>query len=417
MRPSSRLFTALLVALALPRPAFGQSLPEVPPEAAGFSAAGIARVDSAMEAYVSAHKLPGIVVAIARQGKLAHWKAFGLRSVEGNDPMRPDDLFRIYSMTKPITSTAAMILVEEGRIGLDDPVATYLPMFEQVKVWTPQGLVAPHRPMTIRDLLRHTSGLTYGLFGNTPVDSLYRKANPESTAQSLAGLMDRLARLPLLGHPGEIWNYGYSTDVLGRIVEVVSGRPLDRFFAERIFKPLGMTHSFFEVPPAQRGRFTGYYAQPAPGKFFLADSPDTGTFTRHHKLFSGGGGLVSSASDYLRFAQMILNGGTLDGVRVLKKETVTAMLTNQVPMRLVPISLGGNALEGQGFGLGFAVRVTPGDPLLGPVGNAGWGGYANTFFWVDPQNQLTGLIMTQYFPFQAYPIESEFRHLVYGALK
>lgn len=416
MRYTLRAAVMLALVAAPPRVAAGQALPEVRPETVGLSATGIARLDSAMAAYVSGKKLPGIVVAIARDGKLAHWKAFGLRSVEANDPMRPDDLFRIMSMTKPITTTAAMILVEERKLELDEPVARYLPAFRDLKVWTPDGLVPPRRPMTVRDLMRHTSGLTYGLFGNTPVDSLYRKEDPYNKATSLADFVDRLARLPLVGHPGEVWNYGHSTDVLGRIVEVVSGMPLDRFFEERIFKRLGMRNTFFEVPPQKRARFVGYYALSAPGRFFLADSPDSGSFTRPPRLFSGGGGLVSSASDYLRFAQMILDGGKLDGVRLLRAETVDDMLKNQVPASLIPISVGGKTLEGNGFGLGFSIRVEPGDPLLGPVGLAGWGGYANTFFWIDPQNRLIGLILTQFFPFQAYPIESEFRRLVYESL-
>jgi CubicO group peptidase (beta-lactamase class C family) len=416
MRLTLRVAVMFALVAAPPRGAVGQALPEVRPELVGLSATGMARLDSAMAAYISGKKLPGIVIAVARNGKLAHWKAFGLRSVEANDPMRPDDLFRIMSMTKPITTTAAMMLVEEQKLELDEPVARYIPAFRNVKVWTPDGLVPPHRPMTVRDLMRHTSGLTYGLFGNTPVDSMYRKDDPSNRATSLADLMDRLARLPLVDHPGEAWNYSYSTDVLGRIVEVVSGMPLDRFFEERIFKRLGMRNTFFEVPSQRRPRFVGYYALPAPGRFFLADSPDTGSFTRPPKLFAGGSGLVSSASDYLRFAQMILNGGKLDGTRLLRAETVDEMLKNQIPAGLVPIRVGSNVLEGTGFGFGFSIAVESRDPRLGPVGLAGWGGYANTFFWIDPQNRLIGLILTQFFPFQAYPIESEFRRLVYGAM-
>ncbi len=391
-----------------------QGLPLAPPGKAGFSVAGMARLDSAMLAYVAGGKLPGLVVAVAKGGRLAHWKAFGLRSVETKAPMEPNDLFRIYSMTKPITSAAAMILVDEGKVGLDDPVARYLPEFGEVKVWTRDGLVPPRRPMTVRDLLRHTSGLTYGLFGETPVDSLVRKMG-EST--SLADQTAQLARLPLVGQPGEVWNYSLSTDVVGRLVEVVSGLPLDRFFEERIFMPLKMKDSFFQVPADKRGRFTGHYARVANGRFALADSPDSGNFTRAPKVLSGGGGLVSTASDYLRFAQMILNGGELDGVRLLRPGTVTEMLRNQLPGEMVPAVGTLMKLEGTGFGLGFNVIVNGRDPLRGSNGTASWAGIANTYFFIDPVTRVIGLVMTQFSPFGAYGIDTDFRHLVYGALQ
>jgi CubicO group peptidase (beta-lactamase class C family) len=405
-----------LLLCALGPAAQAQWLPQAQPAQKGFSAKGLARLDSAMQAYITDGKLPGIVVAVAKDGRLAHLKAFGLRSVEAKDPMETSDLFRIYSMTKPIASAGAMILVEEGRLGLDDPVSRYVPAFGEVKVWTRDGPVPPRRPITVRDLLRHTSGLTYGIFGETPVDSLYRKANPDGSAADLADLTARLSALPLIGQPGEVWNYGYNTDVVGRIVEVVSGTSLDRFLEERLFRPLGMKDTFFEVPPEKRSRFTGYYARPAPGRFYLADSPDTGSYTRPAKVLSGGGGLVSSTADYLRFAQMILNGGELDGVRVLKAATVTEMLRNQLPGELVP-ALGGARLEGTGFGLGFNVIVNGKDPLRGHNGTGSWGGYANTFFFIDPVSRVIGIVMTQFFPFAAYPLEGDFRRLVNQAVQ
>ncbi|MFN0178424.1 MAG: serine hydrolase domain-containing protein [Gemmatimonadales bacterium] len=403
-----------LLLLVLLAPAAGsQGLPTERPEKVGLSTAGLARVDSAMRAYVTGGKLAGIVVAVAKDGRLAHWKAFGLRSVEAKDPMEPSDLFRIYSMTKPITSTAVMILVEDGKLGLDDPVAKHLPEFAGVKVWTRDGLVPPRRHMTVRDLLRHTSGLTYGFFGQTPVDSLYR-AMPTPT--SLADLIAKLAGLPLVGHPGEVWSYSYSTDVLGRIVEVVSGQSLDRFFEERIFVPLKMRDSFFQVPADKRSRLTGHYALPAPGRFVLADSPDTGNYTRPAAVLSGGGGLVSTAADYLRFAQMILNGGELDGARVLQSGTVVEMLRNQLAGEMVP-AVGPQVLQGTGFGLGFNLIVNGKDPLRGGNGTASWAGIANTYFFIDPNTQLIGLVLTQFSPFGRYPIEVEFRQLVNRALR
>jgi len=415
MRSTTR-WASLRLAVLVPTVAAGQALPRTSPESARLTTAGVARLDSAMQAYVSGGKLPGLVIAVARDGKVAHWKAFGLRRTEPRAPMEPNDLFRIYSMTKPITSAAIMMLVDGGQLELDDPVAKHITAFGGVKVWTSSGLVAPHRPMTVRDLLRHTSGLTYGLFGETPVDSLYRRANLQNPKLDLQGLVTELAKLPLIGHPGEVWNYGYRTDVLGRLVEIASGMPLDRFFEDRIFRPLGMKDTFFEVPADKRGRFTGYYARIPSGGFLLSDSPDTGGFTRRPKLLSGGGGLVSTATDYLRFAQMMLNGGELDGVRLLRRETAESMSRNQLPDALIPLRVGSWVLEGTGFGFGFSVLVRPPDRSEGPAGRAGWGGYANTFFWIDPANRLIGLILTQFFPFQAYPIEEEFRRLVYQAL-
>lgn len=411
--PHPLLLVLLGVSLQAPG-APGQGLPVASPESVKLTASGLTRIDSAMSAYVESGKLPGIVVAVARDGRLAHWKAFGLRSIEHNDPMEPDDLFRIYSMTKPVTSVAMMLLVEEGLVGLEDPVSKYLPAFAGVKVWSPDGPRNPRRPMTIRDLLQHTSGLTYGAFGETPADSAYRKAGVLEPRWSITELMDQLARLPLVGHPGEIWNYGFSTDVAGRIIEVVSGMPLDRFLAQRIFGPLKMTDTFFEVPPEKRSRLTGYYALSA-GRPALLDSPDTGNYTRRPPLFSGGGGLASTVPDYLRFAQMLLNGGELDGVRLLRPETVAGMLENQLPAELIPIRVGELTLAGTGFGLGFSVVVDSGQ--FNDKGRAGWAGYANTFFWIDPSRRVIAMVFAQSFPFNALPLEPDFRRLVYQALR
>ncbi len=407
------IWSSLGLAPTLVTTALSQGLPAAQPGRLGLSAAGLARLDSVMQVYVTDGKLAGLVVAVAKDGRLAHLEAFGLRSVEAKDPMETSDLFRIYSMTKPITSTAAMILVEEGKIGLDDPVAKYLPAFGGVKVWTREGLVPPRRPMTVRDLLRHTSGLTYGFFGETPVDSMYRRIPPPA---NLADLTDKLAKLPLVGHPGEVWNYSYSTDVLGRVVEVASGQSLDRFFEERIFVPLKMKDAFFQVPAEKRSRLTGNYSRPAPGRFLLVDSPDSGNYTRPPKMLSGGGGLVASTADYLRFAQMILNGGELDGTRLLKSGTVVEMLRNQLPGEMVPAVGALMRLDGTGFGLGFNVIVNGRDPLRGSNGTASWAGIANTYFFIDPVTKVIGVLMTQFNPFAAYPIEDEFRHLVYRAL-
>lgn len=396
-----------------------QGLPTTTATGAGLSAVGLARLDSAMGALVKEQKLPGIVVAVARNGRVAHWKAFGSRVTDPADPMERTDLFRIYSMTKPIASTGLMILVEEGKVGLEDPVSKYVPEFGAVKVWTAAGPVAPKRQMTVRDLLRHTSGLTYGLFGTSHVDSLYLKARPSENAKDLADLMTRLAALPLVAEPGTVFNYGFSTDVAGRIIEVASGMTLDRFLAARVFEPLKMPDTFFEVPVAKRNRFTGYYARPAAmNRWFLADSPDSGSYTKPAVVLSGGGGLVSSTPDYLRFMQMLLNGGELDGVRILKRKTVAAMLRNQLPGEAVPINFSANdSIRVVGFGLGFAVVVDAVNRSMGSVGNAAWGGYANTFFFIDPAEKLSAVVMTQFFPFGAHDLDATFRRLVYRSLQ
>lgn len=407
----------LLLLLFAARVLSAQGLPSTTPAAAGLSPAGLARLDSAMAALVAAQKLPGIVIAVARNGRVAHWKAFGNRVVAPADPMERTDLFRIYSMTKPIVTTGLMILVEEGKVRLEDPVSKYIPEFGGVKVWTPTGLVEPNRPITVRDLLRHTSGLTYGFFGTSHVDSLYLKAQPSEKAKDLADLVSRLAALPLLAQPGTVFNYGFSTDVAGRVIEVVSGMPLDRYLAARVTGPLKMPDTFFEVPAEKRSRFTGYYARPASG-WFLADSPDSGTYTKPAKVLSGGGGLVSSTPDYLRFMQMILNGGELDGVRILQRKTVAAMLRNQLPGEAVPINISANdSVRVVGFGLGFAVTVDVENRSMGSVGTGAWGGYANTFFCVDPKEKLSAVVMTQFFPFGAHDLDGTFRRLVYAALK
>jgi CubicO group peptidase (beta-lactamase class C family) len=410
------LVRPLALLLLAARALSAQGLPASTPASAGLSPAGLARLDSAMKALVAEQKLPGIVVAVARNGRVAHWKAFGNRVVNPADPMERTDLFRIHSMTKPIVTTGLMILVEEGKVRLEDPVSKYVPEFGAVKVWTPTGLVEPNRPITVRDLLRHTSGLTYGFFGATHVDSLYLKEQPSEKAKDLADLMTRLAALPLLAQPGTVFNYGFSTDVVGRVIEVASGMTLDRYLAARVLGPLKMPDTFFEVPAEKRSRFTGYYAKPATG-WFLADSPDSGTYTKPAKVLSGGGGLVSSTPDYLRFMQMILNGGELDGARILSRKSVAAMLRNQLPGEAVPISFAANdTIRVVGFGLGFAVVVDAENRSMGSVGNASWGGYANTFFFVDPKEKLSAVVMTQFFPFAAHDLDGIFRRLVYKAL-
>jgi CubicO group peptidase (beta-lactamase class C family) len=327
-------------------------------------------------------------------------------------------------MTKPITTVAAMMLLEEGKHQLDDPVANYLPEFKDVMVYGEGGAsVKPKSPMTVRHLMSHTAGLTYGLFGNTEVDKLYRAANLLSGDLTLAEFSKKIAALPLMFHPGEGWNYGVNTDVLGRLVEVWSGLTLDEFFRQRIFKPLGMNDTGFDVPAAKLERFTTNYqwgASPfaigeGAGKRIVADHPSKSTYARPAKFFSGGGGLVSTAQDYLRFCQMLLNGGALDGVRLLSPKSIQLMTMEHTKGVRLPLA-GVTLAKGAGFGLGFQVVTdVAAQQRLGSVGTFDWSGAASTSFFIDPHEQLIGIAMTQKFPFDAR-LAVEFRTAVYQAI-
>lgn len=393
-------------------------LPLASPADVGMSAEALERIRPAMQAYVDDGRVPGVMTLVARNGRIVHWDAVGMRVLEDGDPLERDDVFRIYSMTKPVTSVAIMMLVEEGRLGLEHPVADYIPEFADVRVLNDAGERVPaDTPVTIEHLLTHTSGLTYGFFGDTPVDSLYRASGVFQGAEGLEDFVARVMELPLLAQPGDRWNYGVSTDVLGRVVEVVSGQPFDAFVEERILEPLAMEDTGFQVPGGDRGRFVANYAR-TPDGLRLLDSPTDGEYTRAPTWLSGGGGLVSTASDYVRFAQMLLQGGELDGVRILQEETVTAMGTNQLPEAMVPIDAVGYLSPGYGFGLGFAVLVDAGaTPEPDVNGIIRWAGAANTFFWIDPANELIGMAWTQFNPFAIEPLEREFQTLVYGALE
>ena len=403
---------------------------EVDAAEAGFATDRLARIDRHFAKYVDDGRLPGWLIAVARGGRLAHLSAYGKRDVESGAPVETDTLWRIYSMTKPITSVAAMMLYEEGAFELKDPIHRWIPSFKDAQVYR-QGstLNAVTEPMTepirIWHLLTHTSGLTYGFHHAHPVDAMYRNAGYEWGAppgKDLAAACDDWAALPLLFQPGSEWNYGVSTDVLGRIVEVASGMSLDAFFQTRIFEPLGMSETGFFVDEAEHDRIGGLYVRnPADGKAIRYDAMGNAALSKP-TLFSGGGGLVSSAHDYHRFAQMLLRGGELDGVRLLGTRTVEYMTENHLP--------GGASLEefgrplfsettfaGMGFGLGFSVLENAAEnKVLGSVGEFAWGGAASTAFWVDPVEDLTALFFTQLLPSSTYPIRTQLKALVYQAL-
>ncbi len=349
--------------------------------------------------------------------------ALGLRDIDGKKPMQEDTIFRIYSMTKPVASTALMMLHDESKIELDAPASKYLPELKGLKVFVKSTADGPEledakREVTVRDLLRHTSGLDVRFaFGSTPVDQMYQKAGVLNPAGTLADMTKKLGEIPLLYQPGTKWNYSVSVDVLGRIVEVVSGKPFDAFVDERICRPLDMHDTGFYVPAEKLERFATNYGPKDGGGLTAIDSPETSAYRKQPVLLSGGGGgLVSTARDYARFCQMFVNGGELNGKRLLKAETVQMMIRNQLPESAIPIALLGLKLDGIGFGLGFSVRVSK-TPFVSAraLGEYGWSGAASTHFWIAPKDELIVIVLQQYMPFSPI-LELTVKPLVYDAI-
>jgi CubicO group peptidase (beta-lactamase class C family) len=379
----------------------------------GLDPARLERLEKLVRADVERGRIPGVVMLVARDGKVVMNKAIGQQDAEKNVPMRVNSIFRIYSMTKPIVSVAAMMLVEEGRLQLSDPVALYIPELKGLKVGVEKGdgldLVAAAREPTVHDLLRHTSGFTYGIFGKSMVKELYGKAGVDRNDQDNAEFVKRLATVPLMSQPGSTWEYSRSVDVLGHVIERVSGQTLDRFLEERILKPLGMKDTAFSVPADKQARIAEAFPVDPDSK-----QPVTLLNVRQPpKLLSGGGGMVSTAADYLRFAQMMLNGGELNGVRILSRKTVEYMTTDHLGAVRGPTYLPG---PGYGFGLGFAVRLTDGQAATpGSAGDYNWGGLGGTYFWVDPKEKLIAIWMMQA-PGQRVYYRGIFRDMVYGAM-
>jgi CubicO group peptidase (beta-lactamase class C family) len=424
LKTTMKLMSTFLLALCMLTPVYGQTPTTVKPETVGLSSERLERIHQLFDQKIMDGKLVGAITLVARRGKLVHLVARGQADAEANKPLKSDAIFRIYSMTKPITSVAAMKLYEEGKFQLDDPLSMYLPEFKDVQVYGENGaLEKPKRPISIRDLMSHTAGLTYGIFGDTPVDRQYRAANLLTGDLTLAEFTKKLSTLPLLFHPGERWNYGVNTDVLGRLVEVLSGVTLDEFFRQRIFKPLGMNDTAFDVPADKLERFTVNYQWglspfalgEVTGKRIVADHPSKSRYARPAKFYSGGGGLVSTARDYLRFCQMLLNGGTLDGVRLLSPKSVQLMTIDHTAHARKPAA--GVALgKGAGFGLGFQVVTDAADQQrIGSVGAYDWAGAASTSFFIDPKEQLIAIMMTQKFPAD-FRLMAEFRTAVYQAI-
>jgi CubicO group peptidase (beta-lactamase class C family) len=399
------------------------------PESAGMSKAGFDRLEHHLKRrYIDAGRLPGTQVVVYRRGKVVHSAVQGFADVERKAPVKDDTIYRIYSMTKPITSVAFMMLVEEGRVGLDEPVHKYIPEWKDLGVFqagTAAGFLTkpPSRPMLIVDLLRHTSGLTYGFQQRSNVDAAYRelKIGEVEKSGTMQSMIDELARMPLEFSPGEAWNYSVSTDVIGYLVEKISGRPFEQFLRERIFDPLGMNDTDFFVPASKAGRFAACYAADK-GGIKLQDDPATSSFLSPPSFISGGGGLCSTAADYLTFCRALLNRGELGGVRLIGPKTLALMTTNHLPGgRTLPEmsrSLFSEATyNGIGFGLGFSVTMDPAQTLIpGSAGDYAWGGAAGTAFWIDPAEELIAVFMIQVLPSSAYPVRRELRTLVNAAI-
>ena len=425
MRKTNKILVYISFLLVLTVSVFGDGLPMVAPEAVGISTERLSRIDKMMETHVAQQKIAGGVTLLARHGKIAHLGTYGMMDVEAGKPMTPDTIFRIASMTKPITSVAVMMLYEEGHFRLNEPVSNFIPAFKEMRVMPPEDaedstqLVPATRQITIWNLLTHTAGLTY--HWNERLGAQYTDANithgllqDEST---LAEKMKVLATIPLLHQPDAEFEYGLSIDLLGYLVEVVSGMSLDAFFSERIFKPLSMKDTHFFIPEAKRDRLATVYERTKDGPItrkseeptvdgsliYSTDYPYKGPRT----YFSGGGGLVSTASDYLRFAQMMLNGGEFNGVRLLSRKTVELMTFDHFADRDIDF----------GFGLGFSVVRDESDlNEVGSVGTFGWGGFFFTNFFIDPQEQMIGIILCQLHPSGGLDLGERIRILCYQAI-
>ena len=400
------------------------------PSDVGMSAERLARIDRHFRKYVDDGRLPGWLISVSRHGKLVHRSTYGRRDVEASAPVEIDTLWRIFSMTKPITAVLALQLWEEGAFELNDPVYRYIPAFRNQKVWRAGNSTAPIldpvvEKMRLWHLLSHTSGLTYGFMFAHPVDELYRKAGFEwgmPRDLDLEAMVDRWASLPLLFQPGTEWNYSVGLDVLGRVLEVITGQRLDELMRTRLFEPLGMNETTWFVDAANTPRLAALYgADPQTRKAVRMEAMDRGTM-REPKAHGGGGGLVSSAHDYHRFTQMLLRGGELDGVRILAPGTVKYMASNHLPggVDLTAFArplFAETTFDGVGFGLGVSVTIDPVKARVpGSVGEFAWGGAASTAFWIDPAQDLTVQFFTQLLPSSTHPIRSQLKQLVYQSI-
>jgi CubicO group peptidase (beta-lactamase class C family) len=402
---------------------------------AGLDAHRLARIDEHLERnYIGPGKIAGCQVAISRRGRPAYFKSFGLMDRERNKPVAADTIFRIYSMTKPITSVALMQLWERGYFQLNDPVSRFVPEWKQHRVWVEGGgadmkTEAPQRPVSMRDMLMHTGGLTYGgalaVLGVPddphPVELAYKEEGVRRQDESLPDFLRKLGGVPLRYQPGERWMYSLSTDVCGALVEVISGQRFDHYLQEHIFGPLGMTDTAFHVPDSKLSRFAANYRRAADKSLKVMDDPETSAYRREPGFLSGGGGLVGTTADYMRFCEALAAGGELDGKRILGPRTIELMGRNHLKggadlSSMAMDTFSETANDGVGFGLGFATvldTVAAGTP---GAGDMYWGGAASTIFWVDPKEQLSVVFMTQLIPSGTFNFRGQLKNLVYSAI-
>ena len=425
-----QLTTALMLCLVATTAA-SDPLPRATPADVGFDPERLARITSHFQSRVEAGDIAGIVTLVARRGKVVHLEAIGYQDAKRGVPMRTDTMFRIYSMTKPITSIVLMQLYEEGRFLLEDPVERFLPDMANPQVMVGGSDQAPvtrpaMRSITIRDLLTHTSGLTYGFFRQTPLDARYREqglGDFVTPNYSLAEGVRRLGAEPLLFDPGTAWNYSMSTDVCGAVIEAITGQTLAQAMAERVFEPLEMLETGFSVPEGAADRFTSLYARnPADGSMMRIEKAEKSSYLSPRKFLSGGGGLVSTIGDYQKFCSMLLAEGVGNGTRIIGRRTLEYMTLNHLPGGRLLNELGQSLfaevqMDGMGFGLGFSVIEDPAaNGHVCSPGEFAWGGAASTAFWIDPVEEVTAIFMTQLLPSSTYPLRRELRSAVYQAL-
>ncbi|MEZ5042810.1 MAG: serine hydrolase domain-containing protein [Saprospiraceae bacterium] len=387
------------------------------PESVGISGARLDKLDKQMHEFVDHGQLAGVQTAILRKGQLVHFDTYGFADLDRQQPLEDNSIWRIYSMTKPIVSVALMMLYEDGKFQLNDPLYKYIPEMKDLRVHTGGRETAPAKNhIRIIDVLRHTTGFGYGWGPNTYVDSLYKSANRSAMKDNKA-FVQHLSTLPLYYEPGTGWRYSVSTDVCGYLVEVLSGQPLDQFLSTHIFKPLGMEDTHFEVPDEKDDRFVTNYTTEESGKLKVIDHPETSRYTKEVTMFSGGGGLVSTTMDYMRFSQMLLNGGELDGARILSPKTIELMTkdhTQGITHAGGPIVLPGKGIS---FGLGFSVTTDlAATEAIGSEGSYGWGGAAGTFFRIDPKEDMIILLMIQLMPYNHLQARETFQTMVYQAI-
>jgi CubicO group peptidase (beta-lactamase class C family) len=396
------------------------------PESVGIDSRRLERIDTYIQDAVQNDRLPGIMTLVQRRGKVVQVGKYGKMDIEAGRAMEEDALFRIYSMTKPVTSVAAMMLFEEGRLNVTDPVSKYIPAFKKTKVYDGMGvlgmkLVEQQPEMTIHHLLTHMAGLSYGWFFDSPVEELYRQGFPSvfHREQPLKDVIEKLAEIPLLFQPGTQWRYSVATDVLGYVVQVVADMPLADFFQERIFKPLGMMDTDFYVPAEKCGRLAQVYTSAKLYDPIPIPPEDVGLIrdvTLPTHCPSGGGGLISTLADYLSFCECLLHGGKYEGGRLLSRKTIEWMTANHIPDALMPMKAGLDTID-HGFGLGFRVTTSLGmKRRLSSVGEYGWGGAAKTYFLIDPAEALVLVMMTQHMPVEIYPMQEMFTNLAYQAI-